>query len=210
MEVEKIIKTLKKIEKKTMAESIHRDYRNPFHVLVSVMLSTRTKDDVTDKASRRLFSKVRNPQDLMKLSVKELEKIIYPVGFYKTKARHLKKMAEILCKKYDCKVPSSRKELMSLPGVGRKVANLVLSLSFGKDAICVDTHVHRISNRIGWVKTKSPLETERELMKVLPKKYWKEVNHLLVAFGQTICLPRNPRCEECPIRSYCKFYNSRR
>jgi len=210
MEIEKVVKILKKETKKydTMAESIDRDFKNPFHVLVSTILSTRTKDDVTEKASRKLFSKIKSPNDLMNMNIKSIEKIIYPVGFYKTKSRHLKKLGKILCEEFDCKVPNNRKDLMKLPGVGRKVANLVLSLSFKKDTICVDTHVHRISNRLGWVETKSPLKTEEELMKVLPKKYWRDINHILVSFGQNICKPINPRCEKCPVKKYCKYYKS--
>ncbi len=208
MEIEKIVKILKKETKKydTMAESIDRDFKNPFHVLVSTMLSTRTKDYVAEVASRKLFSKIHSPRDLMKMNVKEIEKEIYPVGFYKTKAKHLKEMGKILCTKFNCKVPDKLEDLIKLPGVGRKVANLVLSLSFRKDVICVDTHVHRISNRLGWVKTKSPFETERELMKVLPKKYWRDINHILVSFGQNTCRPINPKCDICPVKNYCKYF----
>ncbi len=200
-------KILRKFTRKydTMAESIDRDYKSPFHVLVSTVLSTRTKDYVTDKASRNLFSRVSSPSDLAKMPTKAIEKLIYPVGFYKTKARHLKEMARMLVDKYGGNVPNKFEELVKLPGVGRKVANLVLALSFGKDAICVDTHVHRISNRLGWVKTKSPLETEKELMKIFPKRYWKGINHVLVSFGQNVCRPVAPKCEECPLKDHCKY-----
>ena len=200
-------KILRKFTRKydTMAESIDRDYKSPFHVLVSTVLSTRTKDYVTDKASRNLFSRVSSPSDLAKMSTKTIEKLIYPVGFYKTKARHLKEMARMLVDKYGGRVPNKFEELVKLPGVGRKVANLVLALSFGKDAICVDTHVHRISNRLGWVKTKSPLETEKELMKIFPRRYWKDINHVLVSFGQNVCRPVAPKCGECPLKDHCKY-----
>ena len=199
-------KILRKFTRKydTMAESIDRDYNSPFHVLVSTVLSTRTKDYVTEKASRNLFSRVSSPNDLAKMPVRTIEKLIYPVGFYKTKARHLKEMARMLIDKYGGKVPDKFEELVKLPGVGRKVANLVLALSFGEDAICVDTHVHRISNRLGWVKTKNPLETEKELMKIFPKRYWKDINHVLVSFGQNVCKPVAPKCEECPLKEHCK------
>ena len=200
-------KILRKFTRKydTMAESIDRDYNSPFHVLVSTVLSTRTKDYVTEKASRNLFSRVSSPNDLAKMPVRTIEKLIYPVGFYKTKARHLKEMARMLIDKYGGKVPDKFEELVKLPGVGRKVANLVLALSFGEDAICVDTHVHRISNRLGWVKTKNPLETEKELMKIFPKRYWKDINHVLVSFGQNVCKPVAPKCEECPLKEHCKY-----
>ncbi len=210
--MEQTLKKLKRFTKKydTMAESIKRNYKSPFHVLVSTMLSTRTKDSTTYEASRRLFSEIKSPKDLMSINVKRLEKLIYPVGFYKTKARHLKEMAKILCKEFDCKVPSNINDLMKLPGVGRKVANLVLALSFNKDAICVDTHVHRISNRLGWVHTKNPAETEKELEKKFPKKYWKDINHILVSFGQNVCKPVSPNCKECPVKNECKYYKEKR
>ncbi len=210
--MEQTLKKLKRFTKKydTMAESIKRNYKSPFHVLVSTMLSTRTKDSTTHEASRRLFSEIKSPKDLMSINVKRLEKLIYPVGFYKTKARHLKEMAKILCKEFDCKVPSNINDLMKLPGVGRKVANLVLALSFNKDAICVDTHVHRISNRLGWVHTKNPAETEKELEKKFPKKYWKDINHILVSFGQNVCKPVSPNCKECPVKNECKYYKEKR
>ncbi len=177
--------------------------RDPFQTLVSTILSLRTKDEVTAAATERLLKRVKKPEDLLKIPDEELEKIIYPVGFYRNKAKTLKKIAKILIEKYNGKVPDTLEELLKLPGVGRKTANLVLSESFGKDAICVDTHVHRISNRWGIVNTKTPEETEYALMKVLPRKWWKKYNSILVAFGQTICKPVGPKCDICPIREYC-------
>jgi endonuclease III len=171
---------------------------NPDKVLISAILSTRTKDKITLQASKKLFYKIEKINDLKKLSVKEIEKLIYPVGFYKVKAKHLKKLSIIK------KIPNNFDELIKLSGIGRKVANLYLSVVHNKDEICVDTHVHRISNRIGWVKTVTPFETEVELKKVLPKKYWRIINSIFVAYGQKICTPRNPKCKSCKIFNYCK------
>lgn len=176
---------------------------DPFKILIATILSARTKDEVTAQASKRLFSKVKSPRDLVKLKTKEIEKLIYPVGFYRQKAKRLKELAKILIEKYDAKVPDSLEELVKLPGVGRKTANLVLSNGFGKDAICVDTHVHKITNRWGFVKTKTAYETEMELRKKLPKKYWRIINQLLVEFGKKICKPVKPSCSVCPIRNHC-------
>lgn len=179
---------------------------NPFRVLVCGVLSTRTKDELTYKVCEKFFKVVKKPQDLNDLSVEDIEKLIYPVGFYRMKAKYLKQIGEILTEKYKGKVPDSLQELLKLPGVGRKVANLVLSKGYGKPAIVVDIHVHRIVNRWGLLKTKKPEETEKELMNVIPKKYWKEINYLLVAFGQTICTPQKPKCEKCPIEKLCSKF----
>ncbi len=157
---------------------------NPYKTLVSTLMSSRTNDDTTVKAALRFFKKAPNINKLAKLEQKEIEKLIYPVGFYKTKARHIKKLAETIVKKYKGRIPPTREELIKLPGVGRKTANLVLNRAFGTPAIAVDTHVHRISNLLGWVKTKKPEETEKELEKILPKKYWKDINRLFVSIGR--------------------------
>lgn len=177
--------------------------RDPFKVLISTMISLRTKDEVTLPAAGRLFSRAETPEQLRRLSEKEIAELIYPAGFYKTKAGNIKKTADILCREYGGSVPDSEESLLALPGVGRKTANLVLNLGFGIDAICVDTHVHRISNRLGLVSTKTPEETEQGLMKVLPKKYWIEINELLVKFGQQICTPQSPRCSRCTLVEMC-------
>ena len=176
---------------------------DPFKVLVSTLLSLRTKDGTTKKASLNLFKQADTPKKLSLLSEEEIEKLIYPVGFYKTKAKNLKKISKILIDKYSSRVPDKLEELLALPNVGRKTANLVLSKGYNKAAICVDIHVHRISNRLGLVKTKNPKETEFELMRILPKKYWIEYNDLLVPFGQNICRPISPFCSKCPISGFC-------
>lgn len=177
---------------------------DPFRILVSTVISLRTKDEVTLKASERLFKHADSPDKLKNLSVEKIEQLIYPAGFYRTKAKNLKRIAEILTEKYRGTVPETMEELLELPGVGRKTANLVRNLGFGLDGICVDTHVHRVSNRIGWVTTRTPLETETELMKILPRKYWIQINETLVRFGQNVCTPVSPRCSICPVTSYCR------
>jgi len=178
-------------------------YHDPFRVLISTILSLRTQDTTTAKVSKRLFELADNPHDMLKLSVKEIEKVIYPIGFYKTKARTIRYLCRELIDKYKSRVPDELEELLKLKGVGRKTANLVVTLGYGKPGICVDTHVHRISNRLGYIKTKTPLETEMLLRKKLPKKYWIEYNDLLVSFGQHLCRPISPWCSVCPIESYC-------
>ncbi len=176
---------------------------DPFKILVSTVLSLRTKDRVTEEASNRLFQVVKSPEDLLKLTEEEISNLIYPVGFYRRKAKNLREIAKILVEKYQGKVPDSLEELLKLPGVGRKTANLVVTLGFGKPGICVDTHVHRIMNRLGFVKTKTPEETEFSLRKKLPREYWIEINELLVALGQHICHPTSPKCSQCPISELC-------
>jgi len=179
--------------------------RDPFQVLISTLLSLRTKDEVTLVASQRLFERAKTPQEILRLNEKEISRLIYPVGFYKTKAKRIREISDTLLKTYGGKVPSHLEELLKFRGVGRKTANLVLTLGFRKLGICVDTHVHRISNRLGVVvKTRTPEETEFALRKILPKKYWIPYNDLLVAFGQTLCRPLSPWCSRCPIESYCE------
>ncbi|HJX45711.1 MAG TPA: endonuclease III [Patescibacteria group bacterium] len=163
---------------------LERFGNNSYRILVSTILSSRTKDEITYLASRKLFEKAPNIKILNELDIKKIKKLIYPVGFYNTKAKHLKNLAEIIEKEYKGKIPTTRDELLNLPGVGRKTANLVLNRAFGKQAISVDTHVHTISNLLGWVNTKTPEETEKELIKILPKKYWKEINMLFVSIGR--------------------------
>jgi endonuclease-3 len=177
---------------------------DPYQVLVSTLLSLRTKDETTTAASGRLFALARTPRAMLKLSAPEIRKAIFPVGFYRRKADTLLAVSRILLDKHGGKVPGDLDALLALPGVGRKTANLVLTLGFGKPGICVDTHVHRISNRLGYVKTKTPNETEMVLRKQLPPKWWIPVNDILVAFGQGLCKPISPWCSKCPVGRYCE------
>lgn len=207
IDIDRIVEILERESKKwdvPVVSLMSRHDRDPFKILISTILSLRTKDEVTAKASERLFKKADNPYDMVKLSEEEIEKLIYPVGFYRNKAKTIKKICKTLIEKYNGKVPDSLDELLKLKGVGRKTANLVVTLGFDKPGICVDTHVHRIMNRIGYVKTKTPEETEFALRKKLPKKYWKIINELLVALGQHICHPTSPKCSVCPIKDYCR------
>jgi endonuclease-3 len=183
---------------------IARKTRDPFELLISTLLSLRTKDDVTREASRRLFKRAGTPEMIAALADSEIEQLIYPVGFYHTKARRIKEVCRTLIDKYNSAVPDELDELLQLKGVGRKTANLVITLGFGKDGVCVDTHVHRICNRLGYVRTKTPDQTEMALRKKLPKKYWIEFNDLLVMWGQNICRPISPLCSICQIRTYCQ------
>ena len=177
---------------------------DPFRVLVSCVLSLRTKDEVTASASRRLFGLAATPAELASLELGAIEEAIYPVGFYRTKARALKDAARDIVERFGSRVPSSMEDLLSLRGVGRKTANLVITLGFGLPGICVDTHVHRIVNRWGLVRTKTPEKTEMALREVLPRRYWIEINDLLVRYGQHICRPISPYCSRCRLSPYCR------
>jgi len=177
---------------------------DPFKVLIATILSARTKDQTTVEACKKLFSKVKNFSDLKSLSESEIQKLIFPVGFYKNKAKHLKKLPSVLESEFNGVIPSSVEELVKLPSVGRKTANLVVTIAFKKPAMCVDVHVHRISNRFGYIKTNTPFESEMALRKKLPKKYWSDYNSVLVAFGQHLCTPISPHCSKCPIKVECK------
>lgn len=176
---------------------------DPFQVLVSTMLSLRTKDATTEAAFERLFAIAPSPEQIVRTPLSEIEKAIFPVGFYHTKARNIREVSRILIDKYGGKVPGTMEELLALPGVGRKTANLVIILSFGGLGICVDTHVHRITNRWGYVATKSPEETEMRLREILPVKYWAKINDYLVPYGQFVCTPLNPFCSRCRLFEYC-------
>lgn len=205
--IRNIIEILKKEIKKfrePVVSVVARRYKTPFHILISCMLSLRTKDEVTSNASERLFKLADTPLKLSDLSCKTIEKTIYPVGFYRVKARNIKNVARVISEKYNSKVPDTIDELLKLNGVGRKTANLVVTVGYKKLGICVDTHVHRISNRFGFVDTKTPDETEFELRKKLPKKYWLIYNDLLVTYGQNICKPVSPFCSMCKIAKYCE------
>ena len=176
---------------------------NPFAILISTLLSLRTKDEVTAAATERLFSLASTPEEMLRLTAEEIQKAIYPVGFYRTKAETILRTCRELIDRFGGRVPGTLDELLSLKGVGRKTANLVVSLGFGGEGLCVDTHVHRISNRLGYVRTKHPEETEFALRGKLPRKYWSRVNTLLVAFGRNTCRPISPLCSTCPLTAYC-------
>jgi endonuclease-3 len=198
-----VIRILKREVKRWQTPAVGLFTRDPFLVLVSCLLSLRTRDVVTKAASERLFALAQTPEELLRLDVRTLEKTIYPVSFYRVKARTLKKIAAQLIGRFNSGVPDSIDDLLTLPGVGRKTANLVVTLGFRRPGICVDTHVHRISNRWGYVKTKTPDETEAALRKKLPKPYWMVLNDLLVAYGQNLCGPISPWCSRCKISRYC-------
>lgn len=180
-------------------------FKDPYLVLIACILSLRTNDRTTYPATLRMLKLAKTPEEMMKVSVEDLEKAIYPVGFYKNKAGQIIELSKKLVEEYDGKVPCDIEELCKFKGVGRKTANLVLSEGFNEPAICVDVHVHRIFNRLGYLKTNTPEETEFELRKKLPKKYWIPINSLLVTHGQNVCKPIKPNCSLCPIREYCKY-----
>ena len=177
--------------------------RDPFRVLISTIISLRTKDKTTEEASKRLFAIAKTPLDISKLPIDVIEKSIYPAGFYKAKANNIKNISKIIVDKYNGKVPDSIDKLLELPGVGRKTANLVVTLGYNKPGICVDTHVHRIANRLGYVNTKTPEQTEMVLREKLPQEYWIEINDLLVTYGQNVCTPVSPFCSKCRLKNIC-------
>lgn len=204
IDIDKIVELLKKA-KQPQSEFVKLmdSFKNPYLVLIACILSLRTNDKTTYPATLRMLKLGKTPKDFANCDVKELEKAIYPVGFYSNKAKQIVELSKKLIEKYNSKVPDSIEELCKFNGVGRKTANLTLSLGFNKPAICVDVHVHRIFNRIGYVKTKNPDETELKLREILPEKYWIDINTLLVTHGQNICKPQKPKCNECPIEKYC-------
>jgi len=183
---------------------VGKRWRSPFLVLISCILSLRTKDETTLPASERLFKLADKPETMLKLKARQIEKAVYPVGFYKTKARNILGICRDIIGRFDRKVPDDIDALMTMKGVGRKTANLVLTEGFGIPAMCVDTHVHRISNRFGYIETKTPEETEQALRKKLPKKYWMDYNALLVTWGQNFCRPISPFCSKCEVKKYCQ------
>jgi len=208
-ELKKVIEILREEYPKLKApieKLIAHKKGDPFRALVCTLLSTRTKDETTAEVCQRLFERIKNWEDLLAIDLRELERLLYPVGFYKNKARYLKELARQIKEEFGGEVPSDLEGLLRLKGVGRKVANIVLVEAFGKPAIGVDTHVHRICNRWKLINTKTPEETERALTQILPQDYWMDFNKLLVAFGQTICKPQKPRCDVCPIRDFCGFF----
>ena len=204
--IDQIVQLLKKqYYNNTSALAEVSNARDPFKVLISCILSLRTKDEVTAQASKRLFARAETPEAmLLNLTKEELESLIYPVGFYHRKAEQILDIARVLIDQYESRVPDEIDELLKLKGVGRKTANIVVTMGFNKLGVAVDTHVHRISNRLGLVATKTPEQTEFALRKTLPKKYWIILNNLLVMHGQNICTPISPKCSICPISEYCK------
>jgi len=177
--------------------------RDPFLILMSCLLSLRTKDRITSEASLRLFALARTPSAMLKLPLRNIERAIYPVGFYRTKARSIHRICRRLLGAYGGRVPDSIEELVTLPGVGRKTANLVVTVGYGKPGICVDIHVHRITNRWGYIKTRTPDESEAALRKILPTRYWITFNDLLVPYGQNLCQPVSPFCSACKLAEFC-------
>ena len=205
-DIDELIKLLKRkvssLQEPVVSE-IARVKRDPYRVLISCLISLRTKDKVTREASKRLFQLADNPHEMLALNPETIEKAIYPAGFYHNKARIILDVSQKLIEEYDSQVPDTINELLKFKGVGRKTANLVVTVGFEKPGICVDTHVHRISNRLGYIKTKTPEETEMRLREILPQKYWIEFNDLLVTWGQNICKPVSPLCSQCPVFDLC-------
>lgn len=179
------------------------NFKNPYLVLIACILSLRTNDKTTYPATLRMLELAKTPKDMKQVKIEDLAQAIYPVGFYENKAKQIIELSKTIDEELDGKVPDEIEELVKFRGVGRKTANLVLSLGFNKPAICVDVHVHRIFNRLGYIKTKTPEETEFALRKKLPEKYWIDINTLLVTHGQNVCKPIKPKCAECPISAYC-------
>lgn len=186
----------------SVSDLARRD-RDPFRILISTIISLRTKDDVTEAASERLFRLADTPRALARLDVRRIARAIFPAGFYRTKARTVRDVSRRLEVEFNGRVPDTIDELLTFKGVGRKTAALVVSLGYHKPAVCVDTHVHRISNRLGWVKTKTPDETEQALMRAVAKRYWIGINETMVGFGQQVCVPVSPRCSLCPLQETC-------
>ncbi len=208
--IDLVVRTLRKATKERGYEipivtAARYKYNTRFHVLVTVILTAQTRDSLVAKMMPHIFARITSPKDLVKMSERDLQKLIYPVSFYRNKSKYLKALGKILLEKYHGKVPGTYEELISLPGVGEKTAHIVLHRAHDAHVgIGVDVHVHRISNRLGYIRTRTPHQTEMALQKKLPKKYWGEYNSLLVKWGQNICTPISPKCSDCAIRKYCK------
>jgi len=202
--IDKVIEELQKAKQpQSDFVKLMDSFKNPYLVLIACILSLRTNDKTTYPATLRMLELAKTPQEMMNIKTEDLERAIYPVGFYKNKAGQIIELSKIITEKYNGKVPCDIEELCKFKGVGRKTANLVLSEGFNKPAICVDVHVHRIFNRLGYLKTKDPEETEFTLREKLPQKYWIPINSLLVTHGQNVCKPIKPLCEKCPVEKYC-------
>lgn len=204
--IDKIVENLQKANQpRSEFVNLMEEFRNPYLVLIACILSLRTNDKTTYPATLRMLELAKTPQEMMNISEDDLANAIYPVGFYKNKAKQIIELSKTIVEKLDGKVPDTIENLIKFNGVGRKTANLVLAKGFGIPAICVDVHVHRIFNRIGYVTTKTPDETEFALREKLPQKYWLDINTLMVTHGQNVCKPTKPKCDECPIREFCEF-----
>jgi len=206
--VEEILELIKRqvddLQEELVAPYVWKKYKDPFKLLISIVLSIRSKEENTFKACENLFSKVKSLEDLLKLSEAEIESLIKPCGLSRQKAKWIKSLAKYYIE--NGSFPEDLNDLIKLPGVGRKVANVYLAIALNKDVIAVDTHVHRVFNRLGLVSTKTPEETERELYKIVPKRWWRKINEVVVKFGRNICLPRKPKCTVCLVKEYCKYY----
>ena len=203
-DIDTVVRVLKREVRQWPVPAIAKYVETPFMVLISCLLSLRTQDRTTLAASDRLFAIARNPRTTLATPVSVIEKAIYPVSFYRVKARTIHEICRELLSRFNGEVPSTIDELLTLPGVGRKTANIVVTLAYGKAGIAVDTHVHRISNRLGYVRTRTPDKTEMALRKKLPPRYWIVFNDLLVAYGQNLCKPVSPMCSKCQIAQFCK------
>ena len=206
--ISKTIDILKKYfnyKKRTTLNRLRKKRKpNAFKILISCLISLRTQDKNTEKVTKELFKHVKKPEDIIKMPTKRLEKLIYSSGHYKKKARILKHVSKVLIKKYKGKVPNTKQDLIAIKGIGPKTANIVLAFAYKKKVLPIDAHCHRIPNRLGWLKTKTPEQTEKALEKILPKRYWLDFNALFVLFGKEICKPISPLCSICPVRKYCK------
>ena len=211
-QIDKVMKLLEDYYKNSRLPTVRRTSKkkDPFKTLIACLLSLRTQDKNTEKASSALFKVASTPKTIAKLPIKKLEKLIYSSGYYHNKAKTIKHVSNLILKKYKNKVPNTEKELLSIKGIGRKTCNVVRSFAFNKLVIPVDVNVHRVSNRLGWVKTKAPDKTEFALKEILPKKYWREINTLFIQFGKTICVPVSPFCSKCPVKKYCPKINVNR
>ena len=207
MKKEDIIKIIESLKNTYPDATCSLDFKTPFELGIAVMLSAQCTDERVNKITPRLFAKYKKPEDYINTSLEEIEEIIKPCGFYKNKAKNVLGYAKMIVEEYNGKMPETMEELVKLPGIGRKSANVISLEAFNNpEGIAVDTHAKRIANRIGLSKEKEPLKIEQDLIKIIPKKYFKDVNHLLVWHGRNICNARKPQCEKCPIKNYCEFY----
>ena len=210
--IPKIMETLSDYYNFTERTTLNRMRKkpDPFKILISCLLSLRARDENTEVVSKKLFSVADTPEKISKLSTEKLEKLIFSSGHYRKKAKTLKHVSEVLIEEFNSKVPRTKEELLSIKGIGPKTANIVLAFAFGENVIPVDVHVHVVANRLGWVKTKTPEKTEKQLYEVLPKQYWKELNALFVMFGKKVCITISPWCSKCPVSKYCPKINVER